>query len=101
MFHFIKRLRTRLKYGISCCKSYSLYYYWAKQMRREITGFKKIADKRIDLKHENFGENIDKILIALDLIIEDNPYDKNWEERQKKMDEGLKLFAENFERFWW
>ena len=98
--HFIKKIYTRLKYGVSCCKAYSLYYYWAIQFKKEITGYKKIAGKYIDLDYEQFGDKIDKIIEALDLIIDDDYIMPDGEE-QKKIDEGLKLFAENFERFWY
>lgn len=101
MFHFIKRIRTRLKYGVSCCKSYSLFRYWAEQLRREIAGYKEIAGRTIALDYENFGNDIDKILEALDLIIADEYGVEDWDEREKKIEEGLQLFAKDFRRFWW
>lgn len=67
--HFIKRIYTKYKYGVSCCKAYSLHYNWAKQLKREIIGYRKIANKHIDLKYLEFDKEIDKILLALDIII--------------------------------
>lgn len=105
MFHFIKKIYTQYKYGASCCKIYSLYYYWSKQLLKEIIAYKKYAGQYIDLTYDDFDKKIDKIIRAFELIVEDNT-EYNLDEKirksnQKEIEDGLKLFAENFERFWY
>lgn len=100
--HFIRRILVRIEYGASCCKLYSLYYHWTKQLRREIIAYKAYVGQHVDLTYEGFDKDIDKIIRAFDLIIKDEQYGcKNPLERNKQISEGLQLFAKNFERFWY
>jgi len=70
-------------------------------MKRELEGYKKIAGKHINLSYDNLDKEIDKIIVALDLIIEDDIYGKDHEKKQELIDEGLQALAKNFQRLWW
>ena len=97
ILHLRKRIYTRLKYGVSCCKTYSYYYYLSKQLYRELKGYKEIAGNHIMLDHEDFDKELDKMIEAFRLISlnEDEP------DNQKIINEGLESFAKNFQRLWY
>ena len=99
--HLPRKIKTRLKYGITCCKAYGLHYYWAKQLRREIKGYKDYAGKHVDLTADGFDKDIDKIIRAFELIEKDDMTMESMEADRKEIKEGLELFAKRFEHFWY
>lgn len=50
---------------------------------------------------EQKNENLDKMIIAFELIDRDNGAWIFTDEEDKKYDEGIKLFAEYFKTLWW
>jgi hypothetical protein len=98
IFHVRKKVYTRLKYGISCCKAYSYYYYLSKQIYRELKGYKEIAGNHIMLDHEDFDKELDKMIEAFRLIsIQEDDEPKN----RKIVKKGLDSFAKNYQRLWY
>lgn len=60
----------------------------------------------MDYSEEQWDEIVDKMILAFELIIEEDmdfdPYDKTrYELRNKKIDEGLLLFAKWYKHLWW
>ena len=61
--------------------------------------YKEIAGERIDLAYSGLDKDLDTMIKAFELIIEDNcSYD---EETNKVISKGLKLFALKFKSLWW
>lgn len=99
--HFFKKIYTKHKYGVSCCDMYNLCDRWAVKLRNDIKAYKEYAGKHIDLRYDDFDKDIDKMIEAFDMIVNESFEDLDNKERQAKIDEGLALFAKRFTKFWY
>ena len=61
--------------------------------------YKRQAGRRIDMRYNNFGKNLNIMIKAFELIIEDNC--RIIQKENKLIEKGLKIFASKFRSLWW
>ena len=97
----------RLFKGYDDSQTFSLYMDITEWILPRLIRFQELKNGYpMDYSEEEWDEIVDKMILAFELIIEEDmdfdPYDKTrYELRNKKIDEGLVLFAKCYKHLWW
>lgn len=99
--HLIKKIKTRLKYGVTCCDVYSFDYYLSKKIWNGLKLFKKLSMSHpINLTEKKWDKILDQMIEGFDLMANDDMWDMD-EKKNKKAHKALKLFAEYYTNLWY
>ena len=104
--HFIHKIISKYKYGITCCDAANLYAYLAKQI---VNGMQYMLDNQIGYpckfkSEEEWLDVIKKIQKGFKEWILDEQYcqydDIEYKANEKKFKETLKLFSKYYMYLW-
>ncbi len=102
MPHFLRRLFTKMRDGISCCDLYGYYQFAAKRSAKELRLFKskKHGYPAYFSSLEEWQAALDKMIDAFELITNDELSLEEEKAAEPIIKEGLELYSTFYRHLW-
>ena len=95
MPHFIRKIYTKLRYGVSCCERSDADYYLSKHIYKVLIEFKKHnIGHPTELTEKEWDEILDKMIWSFGFYPNAEP------EFDELEQEGIDFFAKYFKHLW-
>jgi hypothetical protein len=109
IFHPIKNLYLRYRYGAGCCDIFNTDFYLATKILPVLKQFRKrVLSRPLDIDSiEDWETILDKMIFSFESIVNEDDFaifgEKEITDRElfyKKRQEGLELFGKHFSDLW-
>lgn len=95
MKHFIRKIYTKLRYGVSCCERATPYYFLSKQIYKTLREYKKhMGSYPANMTKDEWDEILNSMIWSFKYFAEDGY------EQDDLAQNGLALFAKYFRNLW-
>lgn len=95
MQHFIRKIYTKLRYGVSCCERSNANYYLAQHIYKVLIEYKRHnIGHPSHMTEKEWNEILNKMIFSFGFYPNEEP------EFSKLEQEGIFLFAKYFNHLW-
>lgn len=99
--HWIRKIKFRIKNGLTCCDIYGYQWYLAKKIASDLKVYKKNnMAYPMGMKEGEWDIVLDKMIYAFDLIVREGDGEDMDDLHYKAMNEGTELFGKYFKDLW-